>query len=200
MARRRRGRGRRAVAGFQPRKAAWTISASGADSTGTQQATVNFGGAAQTLAAGVNVTFQPVILPISVTANNAPPSIEEVDIVGLDCHIDITSVSAAGLYLVGAALYVSEFNTSANKWSVRSPTVNTDAGREDNLHIQCAAVQVPLAAADADPVSLQLRLMLPFPIRIGQGQALHVTLGNDTTSAGIISFVPFIRARITNPE
>jgi len=200
MARRKnraRSRGRSGRGGMG-RPSAWVISSSGTDASGTATTPVNWGGASQTIAAGSTLTFQPVVLAPAVTAGNAPPSLGETDIVGLDCHFDVTSMTVGGLLVIGAALYVSEYNTNATKWAVRTPTLNTDAMRQDNIHIVAAALTVPVIASDAMPVSISLRLLLPYPIRIGASQALHCTIGNDTVSAGVISFTPFVRARIAN--
>jgi len=193
----RRGRAGRSAGGSRGAPA-WLVTASGTDDAGAEQASVNWGGPAQTLAAATTVTFQPVVIPEAVTANNAPPSIGQCDIVGLDATIDITSVSAAGLYTVGVGLYVSNFSTKTAQWELREPTDAGDAGDQDFLHLVCHAFAAQLAAAETGPVSIQLRAMLPFPIRIGAGQALHLTLDNSANSPGIITFVPFIRAKISH--
>jgi hypothetical protein len=139
-----------------------------------------------------------VIIPEAVTSNNAPPSIGQCDIVGVDATIDITAVSAAGLYVVGIGLYVSNYTKATTQWDLRDPVDAGDAGDQDFLHLVAHAFQAQLPAAETGPVSVQLRVMLPFPIRIGSGQALHVTLSNGTNSAGTLSFVPFIRAKIAH--
>jgi len=193
---RRGGSGRRGA----PRKtpSAWIVTSSGANASGTAESTVNWGGASQTLNAGTTISFQAVVIPEAATAANAPPSIGECDIVGLDATIDITSVSAAGRYLVGAAAYVSDYVAQATEWEVQDPCNANDADDADLLHVVAHAFSSPLVAADTAPVSIQLRVMLPFPIRIGVGQALHVTLSVDSTSAGNVSYTPFIRAKIAH--
>jgi hypothetical protein len=133
-----------------------------------------------------------------VTANNAPPSIGECDIVGLDATVDITSVGTAGKYTVGLSLYVSNYSTPATQWEIRDALQAAGAQDQDVLHVVAHSFYNVLVGADTGPVSLQLRVMLPFPIRIGSGQALHVTLSNDPTSAGNIFFTPFIRAKIAH--
>lgn len=200
MARRRnRGRSRgNSSRGPSRTPSAWLVTDSQTGSTGVAASGVNWGGAAQTLAAGVTQSFQAVVLPEAVTAANAPPSLGECDVVGLDATIDISSVSAAGKYLVGLALYVSDYSNSATTWETKDACAADDAMDQDLLHVVAHAFQCPAASADTGPVSVQLRVMLPFAIRIGTGQALHVTLSNDTTSAGVLTFTPFVRAKIAH--
>jgi len=191
---------RRRSGGGRTRSSDWVISASGTDATGAVTTPVNWGGPVQTVGAGSQNHFQPVVLAPAITASNAVPSIGQVDIIGLDCTFQISSVSAAGYYVGAACLYVSEYNTSQTKWAVRSPIQPTDAARDDNLHIMGFAFNAPLAAAETNAFSLKLRLLLPYAIRLGGGQALHCCLDNGVSSAGNILFTPFIRARIARPS
>jgi hypothetical protein len=159
---------------------------------------VNWGGPVQTLATDTTVTFQPVVIPQAVTSNNAPPSIGECDVVGLDATIDISSVATAGNYQVALAVYVSNYNPKTAQWDVLDGSLGSDAAEDDMLHVTAHSFNIALTAAETTPVSIQLRGMLPFPIRLGAGQALHVTLTNADASVGTINFVPFIRAKISH--
>jgi len=199
MSRRRRGsRGGGRGSGLPASMATWIVSSSSVDSAGTQgMGVVQWGGLPQTLAPGLSLTYQAPSLPELVGATNAVPGLSELDIVGIDAMIAITSMSVGGLLEVGLGLYVGEYSSgTTNKWTIRLPTAQNDLAAQEFLHVIAHAIQVPLAAADTMPVSIPLRVVLPFPIRIGAGQALHVTLENNTNSAGTISFVPFIRTKI----
>jgi hypothetical protein len=189
--RRRRGRGR---VGYRT-TGDWVTSSVSTDNTGTAATVSSWGGAITSIAAGSGLSLQLMSFPTTNVAS--PPSIGEVIVNMIVGSIFFSSPSAAGVYVVGIGIYVSQYNTTATKWAVRTPTLSTDAARDDYLFLRCIEIVLTVSTTLTTEQVIEVAVGLPGPVQLGNGEALHLTVNNDTLSAGSLSMVPFVRSHIS---
>jgi hypothetical protein len=127
----------------------------------------------------------------------SPPSIGEVIVNMVVGSIFFSSPSTAGVYVVGIGIYVSQYNTTATKWSVRTPTLSTDAARDDYLYLRCIEIVLTASTSLTSEQVIEVAVGIPAPVQLGNGEALHLTINNDALSAGSLSMVPFVRSHIS---
>jgi len=86
----------------------------------------------------------------------------------------------------GAGLYVSEFNSETEQWSLKNPYTQSDISY-DWLDLFVDAYSVP-TEANVDYCERSYRLRLPEPIIIGPGQALVATFCQRITTQILVVY------------
>jgi hypothetical protein len=151
------------------------------------------------LAPGSQMAYQAVVLPQAVTAANAPPSIGECMVQDVEGSLFLTAPTVIGVYFIGFGIYISKFDTRTGTWGIRNPSNSgSDAARDDWLALRAIVTTLPTQPAITDPMMLELRLALPHPITLGGGEALHVCVDNNTSSAGSFNVYAYFRTRIAD--
>jgi hypothetical protein len=169
------------------------------NNSGAQVAASSWNGNAITLATNTQAAYQAVVIPQAVTAANAPPSIGECMIQDVEGSLYLTAPTPAGVYYIGFGIYISKFDSRTGTWGIRYPsTVGSDAARDDWLALRVIVATLPAATGVTDPMMLELRLALPHPVILGGGEALHVCVDNNGSSAGSINVVAYFRTRIAD--
>jgi len=172
----------------------WVVGGRGVDNTGSPVAAIPTFGGSFVVNAGNNGTYQAVVViptPASTTPNVGRLRIDEIH--GRVC---VSGAGAAGKYGVAVGIYVSDVNNTTTLWNVRQCTLGADAARDDYLFLEGKWFQVDAGSTMENQPWICFDLKIPGPVVIGGGQALHVTVANDTASANLIVVGAYFRTRV----
>lgn len=159
----------------------------------------SFYGVVVTQAASTNnlvklLGFTPIAPPtadISTTPFIGESIVEEIDV-----KVMISNGSPAGDYLLGAGVYIAEYDTTSGTFSSQQSTLPADGGRDNWIYLDQKYLYLPAAStAPVSPVTFSCKKRGEWVI--DEGKALYLSVSNAGISPGITSVAYFCRLKVS---
>lgn len=126
---------------------------------------------------------------------NAPPGVGELQVDEIQGSLFVTTPSQTGVYFFGVGIYIAKY--ALGQWDLMIPTSAPQGGNDFFLYQRVMTGYLPAMSSWIAPTILEVPLKLPGPVVLGGGEALHVTISNDGTSAGSFNVNAYFKSRIS---